>query len=445
MIEFNELTATLLRKFMAENELPNFKRFYDSSTVYTTTAGDDPLEPWIQWPTVHCGVPYGEHGALRLGDGARIAQKAVGTVLSERGIRVGIFGMMNGNYVRPNGYYVPDPWDARAAVHPRELTPFFDFVASQVRENTRSQRPSLVQTLEFGRFMLGHGLSLSTAFALGRQVVSERVRPGLKWRRAIILDRLQYDVFRNLNRKHRVRFASFFSNSTAHLQHYFWRDMAPEGFHEPPSPRADPSLRDAVRFGYRSMDRLLGRIVRDHPQHRLILCTALSQEAWFKTTKCTYRPIDFRAFLRFAGIRENVRIVPVMAERFRLECDDATEARSTASALGRLTFRAAALMSSEVVGTTVHTGCAIIDPEPELLNEPVEVRDTVLPFGKLLYRITAMNSGRHSANGSLWIRNGTHRVVAEPVSLAAIAPTILAYLGVEAPTTMRPELALAES
>jgi hypothetical protein len=437
LIEFNELTASLLAKFMAVGDLPNFKRFYEASTVYTTTAGDDPLEPWVQWPTVHCGVAYREHGALYLGDGARIAQKALGTVLSDSGIPVGIFGMMNGNYDRPNGYHVPDPWDAVHEPHPSELRVFFDFVARQVQENTRGLQLGLRGTVAFGAFMLRHGLSLATVVAAIRQLLEERLRPGTTWKRAAILDLLQYDVFRFLNRRHRVRFASFFSNSTAHLQHYFWRNMAPEGFDAPPDASADASLRDAVRFGYRAMDRLLGRMTSDYPDHRLVLCTGLSQAPWFETTKCTYRPIDFTAFLRFAGISHGVHVLPVMAEKFRIECETQRLAAEVGEALARLHFRDGALMAAHVADTTVHAGCNVIDADPALSRELVSCGANNVAFGKLLYRITAMNSGRHVPEGVLWVRDGAHRTIEEPLPLATIAPIILSYFGVEAPATMR--------
>jgi len=421
--------------------LPNFKRFYAGSAVFTTTAGDDPLEPWVQWPSVHCGVPYREHRALYLGDGARITQKAMGTVLSENGIPVGIFGMMNGNYSRPNGYHVPDPWDAVHEPHPSELRIFFDFVARQVQENTRGLQLGLRDTIAFARFMLGHGLMPSTVVAAVKQLFGERLRPGTTWKRAAILDLLQYDLFRFLNRKHRVRFASFFSNSTAHLQHYFWRNMAPDGFDEPPAADADESLRDAIRFGYRSMDRLLGRMMKDYAGYRLVICTGLSQEPWFQTTKCTYRPVDFSEFVRFAGIAQRVAILPVMAEKFRLECESVEDASSIGRALDRLRFRDEPLMQTQVDGTTVYTGCRVYDASPALLEESVSNGDAAIPFGELLYRITAMNSGRHVPEGSLWVRSGAHEKIEATIPLTAIAPMILSYFGVPVPNTMSGELA----
>src|SRR3954464_7793387 len=100
LIEFNELSPVLLDRFMASGQLPNFARFFAQSDVYVTDAGEDPplLEPWIQWPTIHSGLPYAQHQVSDLGDGRRkLHAKLIGQLLSDAGIPVGIFGSMNMN------------------------------------------------------------------------------------------------------------------------------------------------------------------------------------------------------------------------------------------------------------------------------------------------------------------------------------------------------------
>lgn len=123
LIEFNELTPRLLEAFMARGEIPHFKRFYRESTVFTTHVSDEPLNPWVQWPTIHAGVPYSEHGILHMGDGGLdLKQKCLAEVLSDAGVRIGAFGSMNLNYRRLNGYLIPDPWDKRGTAYPEYLT-----------------------------------------------------------------------------------------------------------------------------------------------------------------------------------------------------------------------------------------------------------------------------------------------------------------------------------
>ena len=66
--------------------------------------------------------------------------------------------------------------------------------------------------------------------------------------------------------------------------------MEPEHFTVPPPATDHASLADAIPTGYRNMDLILGRLLRDYPDATLKLCTALSQQPWVETTKCTFRP-----------------------------------------------------------------------------------------------------------------------------------------------------------
>ncbi|HEY1417044.1 MAG TPA: hypothetical protein VGF41_04040, partial [Myxococcaceae bacterium] len=66
VLEFNELSPVLMRRFIDAGHLPAFRRLRDEAEVWTTDAGERPpfLEPWIQWITVHSGQPYREHGVF---------------------------------------------------------------------------------------------------------------------------------------------------------------------------------------------------------------------------------------------------------------------------------------------------------------------------------------------------------------------------------------------
>ena len=97
LIEFNELTPSLMDKFMAAGHLPHFKLFHDEAHVYRTDAEEEGenLNPWIQWITVHTGLSASEHGITRLSDGHTLQTKAVWDLLGDAGFRVWICGSMN--------------------------------------------------------------------------------------------------------------------------------------------------------------------------------------------------------------------------------------------------------------------------------------------------------------------------------------------------------------
>jgi hypothetical protein len=447
LIEFNELCPSLLQHFMAQGLLPNFRRFYETSTVATTTVDEEHpnLEPWIQWPSVHSGMTFAEHGIFHLGDGRKFDKKCLAELLSDAGVRVGVCGSMNTNYGRLNGYVIPDPWDKEGEAYPQDLARFSRTVARQVQESSKGSGLSLCELLSFGWFLVNNGLTGTTTKAILQQLWSERRDPGLRWRRACLLDMLQYDVFRSLNRRHDVRFATFFCNSTAHFQHYYWRNMEPSRFDAPPPASDHPSLADAILTGYLGMDQLLGRFLADSPDALLVLCTALSQQPWTETTKCTYRPRSFGDLLAFAGLpTSDVEIKPVMAEQFHVICRDGATADTATDRFRALTFNGLPLLAVEREGNNLFVGCQVMQPT-DLELTVTRSDGATCRFGDLFYMIHTMRSGRHHPDGVLWLRTGDHRVLSEKVPLTDIAPTVLSHFGVEAPDHMNGRPILLET
>lgn len=437
LVEFNELSPRLLDRFIGAGHLPAFRAFRDSSVVFTTDAGEDApnLEPWIQWPTVHSGLPFADHRVFALGDGRRtLHHPLLGDVLSAAGVPVGIFASMNLNYSRTAGdagYVVPDPWDVEGQAYPASLQPFYETVSATVQESSRDGLPGPRQLARFGLFLLRNGLRPATVKAAIAQLVEERRKGGVTWRRASVLDGLNYDVFRSLNKRHDVRFATFFSNSTAHYQHYYWRDMEPELFTE----TGDGTHAQAVLHGYKTMDTLLGRIMADNPDALLIFATALSQEPWIDTEKRTYRPHDFAALLAFAGVTDGVA-KPMMAEQFVVELPDEASAIAAEEQLGALRVDAEPVLKLDRDGAKLQVGARrAAAHDGAVVTNPAT--GTTRPHEELFYAIHTTRSGRHHRDGALWFRTGEHRVVDEHVQLTDIAPTVLAHFGVAQPAHMK--------
>src|SRR5437870_2699529 len=102
-----------MQRFLGRGVLPHFARMHAQSQVYLTRANERApyLEPWIQWITVHTGLTYDEHQIYNLGDGHKLAAKAVWDVLSDAGLTVWICGSMNARYDPSlRGAVLPDPW-----------------------------------------------------------------------------------------------------------------------------------------------------------------------------------------------------------------------------------------------------------------------------------------------------------------------------------------------
>lgn len=440
VLEFNELCPELLDRFIAEGALPGFRRLRQESIVATTDAGERApnLEPWIQWVTVHSGLPFSRHGIFELGHGGRLRASRIWDEVSASGQAVWVCAAMNGGYDSASfrGAYLPDPWSADVAPFPpRTFDAYQRLVSTYVREHTRTQAPlSLGDRVRFGLFMARNGLRLRTAAAIARQLLGE-LRGRGRWRRAMLLDRLQWDVFRRRWIRTTPALATFFANSTAHLQHFYWRNLEPERFASPPSPAEQAEYGAAVLRGYRNMDALVRDALKlADRETTVVLCTALSQQAMphFDPVggKQLYRAREPFDLARFAGVEGPFTCEPLMADAFLMRFPSGAAAEAAEARLAAVTISPGRplLRLRRTEGVLF---VASSDGQPAPADARVSgAAGQSTRFGELFYPIGA-TSGMHHPSGALWIRTPArvHRVVARTVALEEIAPTLLACCG----------------
>jgi hypothetical protein len=174
----------------------------------------------------------------------------------------------------------------------------------------------------------------------------------------------------------------------------------------------------------------------DYPDSTLILCTALSQQPW-DTDKVTYKPVDMNEFLAFAGIDPAaVRIEPVMAEQFSIVSGSAKAAADAEQKLAMLEIDGKPLFIVENNGTELFVGCSVMTAGAEDRTIVRASDGTSARFGDMFFMLHSTRSGKHHADGVLWIRNGAHEIVRDKVPLTRIAPTILAAFGLRGPAHM---------
>ncbi|HTS82861.1 MAG TPA: hypothetical protein VMH40_19850 [Myxococcaceae bacterium] len=443
VLELNELSPVLMRRFIDAGQLPSFRRLHDEAAVWITEAEERPpfLEPWIQWITVHSGQSYHEHGVFDLDQGHRVQAPRIWDVLSAAGGDSWICGSMNASAAPGfRGWLLPDPWSTHVPPQPESLAPYCRFVRQHVLEYTRDRVPvTHADRVRFVGFLVRHGLSVATAFAVVRQLAEELLGAGARWRRAALLDRLQFDLFRWHWLRARPRFSTFFLNSTAHFQHFYWRNLEPHLFRVQPGTDEQRLLGDAVLFGYRQMDRLVGQCLEmAGAEATLVLCTALSQQPCLAYEeaggKVIHRPRDFERLLALAGVCPPLRIAPVMAEEFHVFLRGESEAREAERRLGFLRLGDRPVLQIRRDGSALLCGCK----EHGVLDEDARVTlpsGAGLPFLELFYRVEGVKSGMHHPAGMLWIRTADRRHVvhAGTLPLPGVFPILLELLDLAPP------------
>lgn len=447
--EFNELCPWLIDQWMADGLLPNFKKMHDQSAVFETIADvADPanLEPWIQWYSLHTGLSFDQHRVFHLTEGAKAGHDDIWHIAQNAGRRVINFAGMNARpFAFSDSVYVADPWCEDGNASPPALNIYNRFVGANVREYSNPDaRLTAGDYAKFLGFMAMHGMRIGTVSALAGQLVEERIKDRrLSWKRATLLDRMQMDVFRHYYRKVRPDYATFFINSTAHLQHSYWRQFQPEAFTVQPDTASTALYGDAVRTGYIAMDRLLGEFMdlADTNGAMLVFATALSQQPYLAAEetggKHFYRLRDVEAFFRRFTLPHR-DIDPTMTHqyfvRFASEADRVRTHETLAAfklADGRALFgfndrTEDGLYFSCDIYAEIDDSIAITAPD-----------GTSLKFADIAYKIDATKSGRHHPAGALWFRTGTHSIHDTPVSILDIFPTTLDLLGIENTATDR--------
>jgi hypothetical protein len=319
-------------------------------------------------------------------------------------------------------------------------------VTTNVREHTNDKVPlRRSDYLDFLKYMMGHGLSFSTMRFIATQLVNERITKKNRWRRAVILDRLQFDLFRWYYRKLDPHFATFFLNSTAHFQHLYWRNMDPHSFQVQPTKEDQDDHEQAVLYGYQQMDWIVGQVLAMAGNRTIIFSSALGQQPCLKYEdqggKVFYRPRDIEGFVKYVGITAPHQIVPVMSEEFHILFEREADAVAAEAILDQVRVNGRQGIRRSRNGSDVLAGCGIFDQLPADATMTTATNPTPVSFFDHLYQAEGMKSGMHHPDGLWWVRGPDRRHVQHDgkVPLKSCAPTILDLFGVEQPDYMSGE------
>jgi len=443
-LEFNELCDNLMAEFIDSGELPNFERFKNASIVYTTDAeaNGSALNPWVQWVTVHTGISHDTHGVARLNEGEKAAGSFIWDKLSRDGLSSWICGSMNTSYQSDfKGNLLPDPWaESIRPYPPGKFDAYHDYVSQSVIGHSSDSK---VSPYSFIAFLLKSRVRLDTIYKLVCQLVHERINPEIKWKRASLLDLIQYDIFRNVFVKDSPNFSTFFLNSTAHYQHHYWAEMRKLNDSSTVH-KSKRGVGTSILHGYKTMDNILGKAMQLAKEKNadILFCTGLSQVEYVASEEGQrhyYRIHSFDKLVEKFDCCKSAQYSPVMAEQFHLSFSSESEAEKCAEFLKAVemednsAFHAGSSSNSVFLITTkgnkVYAQCACTKRVKQGARYVIRKTGEVCDFGEMFYRMPDVKSGKHDPLGMLWIYEAgkSHEIINEPVKLEFVTNYITNY------------------
>lgn len=413
LIGLNEINFEVVRRYIDSGmgNFPALRRLIGGCEVRTTCEKQyEHLEPWIQWPSVHSGMSFEEHGLFRLGDVVQSSVPQIFEQLEQQGWRVGAISPMNAaNRLRRPAYFVPDPWTATPPDSSWWSRKLGAAVSQAVNDNARARiRPLSVLYLLCGLVRFARPKNYLTYLRLAFGL---RKSP---WRKAMSLDLFLHDLHMRRLKSRRPDFSVLFLNGGAHIQHHYFLNAAPL--------RDDTTVANPdwyVRAEADPVAEMLAvydRIVADYlalEGVEVIVATGLSQRPYDRV-KFYYRLKDHAGFLSKIGISFH-SATPRMTRDFLVEFADPG---SAAKAEQRLR---SALVSSggkemPLFGEIDNRGASLFIT----LTYPDEINaDTELELDGQRWKLAphvvfvAIKNGMHQEEGFAYFSHGIARFAPE--------------------------------
>lgn len=270
ILELNEFNVELLTSAIRTYDLPFLSKIlkmpradYKMPDKYDSGF----LEPWVQWVSVHSGLPSCLHQIKHLGDVPDLAFEQCWETLSHHGISTGIWGVMNGarRNTKQTTFFLPDPWTFSENAYPNELNNLLD-LPRYISKNYQSL--SKLALLGKGLKLLKFILTSGAAFNIMKETLAllkHIIRHGKKHFVFIsCFDYISTLLFAEYKKKYQPQCSILFLNSLAHLQHHHWNE-------------GPQTVTPEILFGLKYIDKIIGYLLQQFPQDAIVMHNGLSQ------------------------------------------------------------------------------------------------------------------------------------------------------------------------
>ncbi len=235
--ELNEVPRKLINLYIAQKKSSAIAKLIQEGNIYDTYTKDKgELHPWSTWPTVHRGVTNEFHKIQFINQDLSYASKwpPIWKVLSDKGIRIGIFGSLQSYppIINKNvDFFIPDTFSPTNEAYPKLGQRFQNLNLLLAGKNKAISRGfDLKDIKEFIFLFLNGGFKISSLIKIINHVIKEILNKDFLKRRSLMQPIVGFDIYMKLLKDTKPQFSTFFTNHVAGMMHRYWKETFPEDF-----------------------------------------------------------------------------------------------------------------------------------------------------------------------------------------------------------------------
>ncbi len=297
IIELNEFNDDLLFRGANTHKLKNILKllnFKSSQTISMDEIEHHGLDPWVQWVSIHTGVPHKEHKIKHLADISKLAFPQIWEKIGDLGLSSGIWGAMNASLNKAKGccFFLPDPWTFSEKAIPKKLNNFLALPRFYSKNYLSISFRKLFNSFMKLIFFLFFQFKFSNLFKDFIYSIKCFSLIGLNSNLIFSLfDLVSARVFIEYKRQYDPNLSIIFFNCLAHAQHKVW----PKDY-----------LNKNITVTLKIVDRILGIIFDQLSDNEaIIIANGLSQKNVEGTKYFIYRQLDPEKFINLLGLKYN--------------------------------------------------------------------------------------------------------------------------------------------
>ncbi len=392
LFELNEFNRDLLKEVAQENSFKNILEVlsWPEHKIHTNDSDEnDTLDPWVQWVSIHTGVPFEQHRVKRLGNVPDLKFPTIWESLVKDGVSCGIWGVLNAEMGANCDFFFPDPWTYSEPGYPnfvKNLVGFPRYLAKN-----RVGFVFIRTIMHFTKFIATFFRFPSVLFELTFEVPRILIEFARNPKPYALFSPAEYAlnlIFFKLQKKYNPQFSILFLNGLAHLQHYHWQNKR------------------VLAYGVRYVEKTLEYVLKNRgPEDAILFTNGFSQlstkndDPWF-----AYRPRVHREFLAKLQIYPKV-VEELMSYDAQLEFETERDREVAVTTLETLILNGKKLLFiEENTENSKKLFYRVQYTDAVGRHDKVSGKNLLFEFNKF-FTCLGSRTGKHCASGSLYALN----------------------------------------